>query len=88
MASKQATRISIGVFVAAGLLSALTVEGQFRGGRGGGPEGGPVRGFERGAPEIGEAMPDVVLFDAEGREIRLQEVLRGRYTVLILGCLT
>ena len=44
--------------------------------------------FERSAPEIGEPMPDLSVYDSAGQELRLREVLSGRYTVLILGCLT
>ena len=46
------------------------------------------RDFERNAPAIGDAMPDVTVRDRDGAELRLQDVLRGHYTVLILGCLT
>jgi len=44
--------------------------------------------FERSAPEIGEPMPDLIVYDEAGTELRLREVLSGRHTVLILGCLT
>ena len=33
-------------------------------------------------------MPDVAVRDRDGAELRLQDVLSGHYTVLILGCLT
>ena len=46
------------------------------------------RNFERNAPAIGEMMPDVVVHDRDGAERRLRDLLRERYTVLILGCLT
>ena len=46
------------------------------------------RNFEAVAPALGEAMPDVVVYDAEGTPHRLPELLRGHYSVLILGCLT
>lgn len=47
-----------------------------------------LRNFETNAPAIGAPMPDAVVYDRDGRELRLLEVLRDRYTVLILGCLT
>ena len=46
------------------------------------------RGFETVAPAIGELMPDLSVHDRDGKELRLRELLKGRYTVLILGCLT
>ena len=47
-----------------------------------------VRSFEQSAPAIGALMPDLPVYDRDGREVRLREVLGGRYTVLVLGCLT
>lgn len=44
--------------------------------------------FEAVAPDIGDAMPDVLVYDDEGMPHRLPELLRGHYTVIILGCLT
>ena len=44
--------------------------------------------FERNAPDIGEPMPDLAVYDEAGKELRLREVLSGRHSVLILGCLT
>ena len=40
------------------------------------------------APAIGEPMPDVVVYDDEGAPHRLPDLLRGHYSVIILGCLT
>ena len=44
--------------------------------------------FEGNAPAIGEMMPDVVVHNRDGTELRLRDLLRERHTVLILGCLT
>ena len=44
--------------------------------------------FERTAPKVGEQMPNLQIYDAEGEEIWLHDVLRGHPSVLILGCLT
>ena len=38
-------------------------------------------------PAPGEMLPDVTVYDAAGKEFRLRS-LRGRYTVLVFGCLT
>ena len=45
------------------------------------------RGFESKAPGIGEPLPEVTVVDADGRELQLRS-LRGKYTVLVFGCLT
>jgi len=44
--------------------------------------------FEQAAPKIGEAMPNLQIYDADGKEIWLNDVLRGHPSVIILGCLT
>ena len=46
------------------------------------------RRFEATAPAVGEPMPDVVLYDAGGKGLRVSELLQGHYTVIVLGCLT
>ena len=72
----------------------LAQPGRFGGGpRPGGPgDGNPreraIQRFEASAPEIGEQMPDLVIHDRTGEELRLRELLQGRFTVLVLGCLT
>lgn len=43
--------------------------------------------FVRSRPTIGDSIPDVVVYDARGKEVRTSE-LRGHYTVLTFGCLT
>jgi len=40
-----------------------------------------------GFPEAGQQLPDVEIYDAEGDPFRTS-LLRGKYTVLIFGCLT
>ncbi len=47
-----------------------------------------TRNFEARAPAVGELMPNLPLYDRDGREVRLPTLLDGRFTVLILGCLT
>ena len=52
-------------------------------------EAQPVtRHFDRNAPAIGDAMPDVVVYDQDGEELPLRDLLSEHYSVLILGCLT
>ncbi len=55
--------------------------------RGERPRPGSQR-FEETAPNVGEAVPDVALYDESGKEQKLREIVRGHYTVLVLGCLT
>ncbi len=63
----------------AGVLVASTALGQGRRfGRPGGFDGGPA---------VGEELPDVTALDENGKEISLRS-LRGKYTVLVFGCLT
>ena len=46
------------------------------------------RRFDETAPKLGEKMPNVKLFDSNGGEVWLHDVLIGHRTVLLLGCLT
>jgi len=49
----------------------------------------PVRpSFEREAPKVGELMPDVIVYDRNGKEVRLRSLFGGQPAVLITGCLT
>jgi hypothetical protein len=43
--------------------------------------------FDETSPAIGAPLPDVMCYDADGNEIKLQS-LRGHHTVLLFGCLT
>ena len=44
--------------------------------------------FETAAPAVGEPLPNLAVYDAAGKELRLGELLQGHYTVIVLGCLT
>ena len=44
--------------------------------------------FEAAAPQIGESLPDVSVYDLEGTELKIRDLVHGQYTVLVLGCLT
>ena len=46
------------------------------------------RNFEENAPAVGAVIPDLAVYDPDGVEHRLRDLLGERYTVLILGCLT
>ena len=39
------------------------------------------------SPTIGEALPDLTVYTADGKEFKTPS-LRGHYTVLAFGCLT
>ena len=47
-----------------------------------------MRNFEEHAPAVGELMPNLPVYDRDGQESNLRELLNGRVTVLVLGCLT
>ena len=76
--------------VAAGLLSLsfVTAAAAQRPGDSYGPRQEAEERFERTAPKIGEQMPNLQIYDAEGKEIWLHDALTGHPSVLILGCLT
>jgi len=47
-----------------------------------------MRNFEARAPAVDELMPNLPVYDRDGRESDLRALLSGRFTVLVLGCLT
>ena len=89
MRSTKAAFLTVVLTLALAAPAMSLAEGQRnrqRMGRGGG--GGLAGNFEAVAPAIGEPMPDVVVYDDEGAPHRLPDLLRGHYSVIILGCLT
>ena len=63
------------------LVSAGSTLAQRRGER-------PTARFDAVAPQVGEVLPDLVIHDRTGKPLRLRELTRDHYTVLVLGCLT
>ncbi len=51
------------------------------------PRESVARSFAARAPQVGQQLPDVTIFDAQGNPFPLAQ-LRGHYTVLVFGCLT
>ena len=47
-----------------------------------------MRNFEEHAPAVDELMPNLPVYDRDGQESNLRELMNGRVTVLVLGCLT
>ncbi len=43
--------------------------------------------FQGSGPALGQSLPDITVFDAEGKEFKLSS-LKGDYSVLVFGCLT
>ncbi len=43
--------------------------------------------FQGSGPALGQPLPDLTVYDAEGREFKLSS-LKGDYSVLVFGCLT
>ena len=79
-AKKDRTVWTLGLLVALGLAG--SAHAQFD------PRQQASRRFEATAPNVGEPLPDVVLYDAGGKGLRVSELLQGHYTVIVLGCLT
>ncbi len=46
------------------------------------------RGGGENIPKVGSLIPDISVFDAEGRSFPLREKLKDRHTVIVFGCLT
>ena len=74
-----ATRV-LALFAALGLAG--SVQAQFN------PRQQATSRFEATAPAVGEALPDLLLYDAAGEQRQLNELLQGHYTIIVLGCLT
>jgi len=51
------------------------------------PGGGGRGGSRANLPKVGEPLPDLTVFDAQGNEFKLSS-LKQHYTVLVFGCLT
>jgi len=52
---------------------------------------GQDREYRRGGeniPKVGSLVPNISVFDAEGRSFALREKLKGRHAVIVFGCLT
>lgn len=43
--------------------------------------------FVKEKPAVGDVLPDVTVYGADGKEVKTSE-LRGHHTVLVFGCLT
>jgi collagen type III alpha len=43
--------------------------------------------FQGSGPAVGQSLPDLRVYDAQGREFQLSS-LKGNYSVLVFGCLT
>ncbi len=43
--------------------------------------------FQGSGPALGQPLPDITVYDAEGKEFKLSS-LKGDYSVLVFGCLT
>ncbi len=58
-----------------------------RPGSGSGPAQAMQAVFARSAPDVGQQLPDVAGYRSDGTKVSLRD-LRGKYTVLVFGCLT
>ena len=48
---------------------------------------GDQAGFQRKAPAVGQALPDLNAHTIDGKALSLNR-LKGHHTVLVFGCLT
>jgi len=85
----------------AGLCSATAVAqpGRFPSGRSGSSQSAPQRGggsrpgtpgsasLERAGVKLGQSLPELTIYQESGAKFRLADV-KGRYTVIVFGCLT
>jgi hypothetical protein len=44
--------------------------------------------FEASSPNIGEGVPDVPVYTAEGEKVSFRDLVLGHYSVVVFGCLT
>lgn len=68
------------------LLLALPLLAQ-QGRQNGSPRGEMMSRFSQAAPEIGQKLPRLEAFDSKGNPWNTDQ-LKGKYTVLVFGCLT
>ena len=73
-----------------GIASSVVLGQGFRGGPGG-RSGGPGRGgasrLDSSGLKVGSPMPEVTVFDEDGKPFETA-ALKGKYSVLVFGCLT
>ena len=83
------SRALLRTLVMAGLItSTLSISsGHAQGNRNSQSRGRSTGGFDQQAPAIGQPLPDVKLYTADGKEFSTSQ-LKGSYTVLVFGCLT
>ncbi|MDA0283944.1 MAG: hypothetical protein O3B86_11385, partial [Planctomycetota bacterium] len=54
---------------------------------GGGPGSAGSSTLERAGLKVGQQMPDVTIYDANGEKFSISRA-KGKYAVLVFGCLT
>ena len=57
------------------------------GGRGGGPGTQGSDGLAAAGLQVGQQLPDITVYDADGKPFRMAD-LKGKYSVIVFGCLT
>ncbi len=53
-----------------------------------GGRGGMNDRFNQASPDLGETLPEISAYDADGKVIQLRSALAGHYSVIVFGCLT
>ena len=89
---KQIVAMSLFLSLCCSVVIAQPGRGQQRsGGPGGGGASRPgtpgSATLERAGLKLGQNLPDLTIFDEQGGKFRLADV-KGKYTVIVFGCLT
>ncbi len=44
--------------------------------------------FEAVAPDVGQQVPDILVYSASGEKVSFRDLVEGHYSVVVFGCLT
>ena len=78
--TKTRTALTLAALMTMGTGIATTAQAQNQ-------RGGMPSMLREGSPQIGETIPDVMIYDNQGNPISIHS-LKGKYKVIVFGCLT
>lgn len=86
---RRSFQLLLSLTIIGAVSSVVWAQGFRRGGpMSGGPGGrGGLGRLEAAGLKLGSAMPDLTIFDQEGKPFETAS-LRGKYSVVVFGCLT
>lgn len=79
--------LCLGLLISGCLLGASTPTWAQQPGRTESPREAVDSAFNRKSPEVGDTVPNLTAYRADGSTVRLHD-LKGKHTVLVFGCLT